>query len=323
MAVYTKLSKEEIIFILSDYQIGNLIEFQGIQDGIENTNYFIKTKKGKFILTIFENRVNSQDIPFFINLMKFLNQNNFISPEPLENKEGKILNKIKTKKFILVNFLEGKPKVKITPNDCYLIGDLIGNLQNKSRYCNLIRKNSLSLDECKKIFQDCKNSISENEINILRDGLYDLIEDSLKDCLEKWPTHLPKGIIHGDLFPDNVFFLNNKVSGVIDFYFSCVDIKIYEIAIVINAWCFDQHNTLNIEKVKNLIKGFTVHNNLTKDELYSLNTLAKGASLRFLITRLFDWYNTPENSYVKRKDPQEYIDKLLYFNSNKLNFLYD
>ena len=323
MAVYTKLSKEDIIFILSDYQIGNLIEFQGIQDGIENTNYFIKTKKGKFILTIFENRVNSQDIPFFINLMKFLNQNNFISPEPLENKKGKILNKFKTKKFILVNFLEGKPKVKITPNDCYLIGDLIGNLQNKSRYCDLIRKNSLSLEECKKIFQDCKNSISENEINILRDGLYDLIEDSLKDCLEKWPTNLPKGIIHGDLFPDNVFFLNNKVSGVIDFYFSCVDIKIYEIAIVINAWCFDQHNTLNIEKVKNLIKGFTLHNNLTKDEIFSLNILAKGASLRFLITRLFDWYNTPENSYVKRKDPQEYIDKLLYFNSNTLDFLYD
>ena len=134
---------------------------------------------------------------------------------------------------------------------------------------------------------------------------------------------MPKGIIHGDLFPDNVFFLNNKVSGVIDFYFSCVDIKIYEIAIVINAWCFDQHNTLNIKKVKNLIKGFTLHNNLTKDEIFSLNILAKGASLRFLITRLFDWYNTPENSYVKRKDPQEYIDKLLYFNSNTLDFLYD
>ena len=200
---------------------------------------------------------------------------------------------------------------------------MIGNLQNKSRYCDLIRKNSLSLEDCKKILQDCKNSISEKEINIVRDGLYDLIEDSLKDCLEKWPTHLPKGIIHGDLFPDNVFFLNNKVSGVIDFYFSCVDIKIYEIAIVINAWCFDQHNTLNIEKVKNLIKGFTLHNNLTKDEIFSLNILAKGASLRFLITRLFDWYNTPENSYVKRKDPQEYIDKLLYFNSNTLDFLYD
>ena len=323
MAVYTKLSKEDIIFILSDYPIGNLIEFQGIQDGIENTNYFIKTKKGKFILTIFENRVNSQDIPFFINLMKFLNRNNFISPKPLKNKEGKILNKFKTKIFILVNFLEGKPKVKITPNDCYLIGDLIGNLQNKSRYCDLIRKNSLSLEDCKKIFQDCKNSISEKEINILRDGLCDLIEDSLKDCLEKWPTHLPKGIIHGDLFPDNVFFLNNKISGVIDFYFSCVDIKMYEIAIVINAWCFEHHNTLNIEKVKNLIKGFTLHDNLTKDELFSLNILSKGASLRFLITRLFDWYNTPENSYVKRKDPQEYIDKLLYFNSNKLDFLYE
>ena len=323
MAVYTKLNEKEIQSIINDYPIGNLIQFKGIQEGIENTNYFIRTKKGKFILTIFENRVDSKEIPFFIDLMNFLNKNDFISPKPLKNNIGKILNKFKTKKYILVNFLEGKPKVKITPNDCYLIGDLIGNLQNKSRYCDLIRKNSLSLEDCKKIFQDFKNSISEKEINILRDGLYDLIEDSLKDCLEKWPTHLPKGIIHGDLFPDNVFFLNNKVSGVIDFYFSCVDIKIYEIAIVINAWCFEQDNTLNIEKVKNLIKGFTLHYNLTKDELFSLNILAKGASLRFLITRLFDWYNTPENSYVKRKDPQEYIDKLLYFNSNKLDFLYD
>ena len=323
MAVYTKLNEKEIQSIIKGYPIGNLIQFKGIQEGIENTNYFIRTKKGKFILTIFENRVDSKEIPFFINLMKFLNKNDFISPKPIENKKGEILNKLNTKKFILVNFLEGKPKVNITPNDCYLIGDLIGNLQNKSRNCDLIRKNSLSLEGCKKIFQDCKNSISENKINILRDGLYDLIEDSLKDCLEKWPTHLPKGIIHGDLFPDNVFFLNNKVSGVIDFYFSCVDIKIYEIAIVINAWCFDQHNTLNIEKVKNLIKGFTLHNNLTKDEIFSLNILAKGASLRFLITRLFDWYNTPENSYVKRKDPQEYIDKLSYFNSNTLDFLYD
>ena len=323
MAVYTKLNEKEIQSIINDYPIGDVVQFKGIQEGIENTNYFIRTKKGKFILTIFENRVDSKEIPFFINLMKFLNKNDFISPKPIENNKGEILNIFNTKKFILVNFLEGKPKVNITHNDCYLFGDLIGNLQNKSRYCDLIRKNSLSLEDCKKIFQDCKNSISEKEIDNLSNGLCDLIEDSLKDCLEKWPSHLPKGIIHGDLFPDNVFFLNNKVSGVIDFYFSCVDIKIYEIAIVINAWCFDQHNTLNIEKVKNLIKGFTLHNNLTKDEIFSLNILAKGASLRFLITRLFDWYYTPENSYVKRKDPQEYIDKLLYFNSNKLNFLYD
>ena len=323
MAVYTKLNKEEIILILSDYPIGKLIEFQGIQDGIENTNYFIKTKKGKFILTIFENRVNSKDIPFFINLMKFLNQNNFISPNPIENINGEILNNFKTKQYIIVNFLEGKPRVKISSNDCYLVGDLIGNIQHKSKNFSFIRKNSLSLEGCNKIFQDCKKSISEKEINILSDGLYDLIENNLDNCIKNWPNHLPKGIIHGDLFPDNIFFLNNRVSGVIDFYFSCVDIKIYEIAIVINAWCFEQNNTLNVEKVKNLVKGFTLHNNLTKDELFFLNILSKGASLRFLITRLFDWYHTPEDSYVNRKDPKEYIEKLLYFNTNSLDFLYD
>ena len=323
MAVYTKLNKEEIILILSDYPIGKLIEFQGIQDGIENTNYFIKTKKGKFILTIFENRVNSKDIPFFINLMKFLNQNNFISPNPIENINGEILNNFKTKQYIIVNFLEGKPRVKISSNDCYLVGDLIGNIQHKCKNFSFIRKNSLSLERCNKIFQDCKKSISEKEINILSDGLYDLIENNLDNCIKNWPNHLPKGIIHGDLFPDNIFFLNNRVSGVIDFYFSCVDIKIYEIAIVINAWCFEQNNTLNVEKVKNLVKGFTLHNNLTKDELFFLNILSKGASLRFLITRLFDWYHTPEDSYVNRKDPKEYIEKLLYFDTNSLDFLYD
>jgi len=323
LAVYTKLNEQDILSIISNYPIGNLIQFNGIEEGIENTNYFIKTKKGKFILTIFENRVDTKEIPFFINLMNFLNKNNFMSPKPLENKEGKILNKFKTKKYILVNFLEGKPRINISANDCYLIGNLIGDLQYKSRNCHLIRKNSLSLEGCNKIFKACKNSIPKREINILSEGLYDLIGDSLSDCLKKWPTHLPNGIIHGDLFPDNVFFLNNRVSGVIDFYFSCVDIKIYEIAIVINAWCFDKNNTLNIERVKNLIKGFSLNNKLTKDELYNLHILSKGASLRFLITRLFDWYHTPQNSFVKRKDPQEFIDKLLYFNSNTLNFLYD
>ena len=323
MAVYTKINEKDILSIISNYPIGNLIQFKGIEEGIENTNYFIKTKKGKFILTIFENRVNPKEIPFFINLMRFLNKNNFISPVPLENKEGSILNKFKTKKYIIVNFLEGRPKVKINPKDCYLIGELISKLQNKSKNFNLTRKNSLSIEGCNEIFKACKNSIPKREVNILSNGLYDLIENSLNDCLEKWPTHLSQGIIHGDLFPDNVFFLNNRVSGVIDFYFSCVDIKIYEIAIVINAWCFEKNNTLNIERVKNLIKGFTLHNKLTKDELYNLHILSKGASLRFLITRLFDWYHTPENSYVKRKDPQEYIKKLLYFNSNSFDFLYD
>jgi len=323
LAVYTKLNEIDILSIISDYPLGSLIQFKGIEEGIENTNYFIKTKKGKFILTIFENRVDTKEIPFFIDLMNFLNKKNFISPKPLENKKGKILNNFKTKKYIIVNFLEGKSRINIKPYDCYLIGNLISDLQYKSRDCNLNRKNSLSLEDCNKIFKACKNSIPEMEVNNLSKGLYKLIESSLSDCIEKWPTHLPKGIIHGDLFPDNVFFLNNRVSGVIDFYFSCVDIKIYEIAIVINAWCFDKNNTLNIERVKNLIKGFRLNNKLTKDELRNLHILSKGASLRFLITRLFDWYNTPQDSYVKRKNPQEYIDKLLYFNSNTLNFLYD
>lgn len=323
MAVYTKLSNQEILDIVNNYPIGQLIQFKGIKEGIENTNYFIKTKTGKFILTIFENRVNLKEIPFFINLMKFLNQKNFLSPEPIENIKGKIINNFKTKKYIIVKFLEGNSKVDIEPNDCFKIGELIGDLQNKSKYFSETRKNNLSIEGCCEIFEACKRTIPESDVNILKNGLYNLISKSLKDCKKNWPYHLSKGIIHGDLFPDNVFFLNDQISGVIDFYFSCEDIKIYEIAIVINAWCFDKNNSLNIYKVKKLIKGFTSHNQLTNDELNSLHILSKGASLRFLLTRLFDWFNTPKNGYVKRKDPQEYIEKLVYFETHSFNFLYE
>ncbi len=323
MAVYTKLNNKEILDIINDYPIGKLIQFKGIKEGIENTNYFIKTKNGKFILTIFENRVNLRDIPFFVNLMKFLNHNDFVSPEPLENIKGNIINDFKNKKYIIVKFLEGKSKVNIEPDDCFKIGDLIGNFQEKSKKFKGTRKNNLSIEGCCKIFKECKNTIPERSVNILWNGLYDLIEKSLDDCKKNWPSHLSKGIIHGDLFPDNVFFQNDKVSGVIDFYFSCEDIKIYEIAIVINAWCFNKNNTLNIIKVKNLIKGFTLHYKLSKDELSNLHILSKGASIRFLLTRLFDWFNTPINGYVKRKNPKEYIEKLTYFNTNSLNFLHE
>ena len=321
MAVYTKLSNQEISAIVNDYAIGQLIQFKGIKQGIENTNYFIKTKTGKFILTIFENRVDLRDLPFFVSLMKYLNENNFLSPEPLQNVEGQIINEFNTKKYIIVKFLEGKSKINIEPDDCFKIGNLIGDLQRKSKNFSESRNNNLSIDGCYKILEACKNTIPKSKVNIFRNDLYDLIEKSLKDCEKNWPYHLSKGIIHGDLFPDNVFFLNNKISGVIDFYFSCNDIKIYEIAIVINAWCFDENNMLNVDKVKSLIKGFTLHNKLTKSELSNLHILSKGASLRFLLTRLFDWFNTSDKSYVTRKDPKEYIEKLDYFNTHSLNFL--
>ena len=323
MAVYTQLNSNEVLSIINQYKIGELIEYNGIQEGIENTNYYIKTTYGKFILTIFENRVNLEDIPFFVNLMKHLNQNDFASPEPIQDQNGKIIKNFKNKKFIIVSFLEGNSKINFISEDCFLVGKLIGDLQDKTKSFNLTRKNNLSLEGCNLIFENCKNSISPNKANQIYHNLYYLIETSLNECKLNWPTHLPRGIIHGDLFPDNVFFKNNKISGVIDFYFSCVDIKIYELSIVINAWCFDKNNILNIDKVKNLIMGYKMHNNLTIKELKYVHILSKGACLRFLLTRLFDWFNTPEFSYVKKKDPQEYLQKLNYFNSNTLDFLYD
>ena len=312
MAIYTKISKNDVISIERKFNLGKIISFKGIKKGIENTNYLIKTKKNKYILTIFEKRVQEKDLPFFMSLMDKLNNYNINCPKPQKNKTGNYLITIKNKPASIVSFVEGKDKSKLKVNDCYEIGKNIAKLHNASKKIKLYRKNSMSLnswpkllnkigDKCKKIDPDLNN----------------LMRTNLKEIKKNWPRKLVSGIIHGDLFIDNIFFKNNKFYGYIDFYFSSNDFLIYEIAICINALCFDKKGRkfiFNKKKSKGLIKGYSSLRKLSKEEKNSLNILCRGAALRYLLTRTYDHLNTPKSAIIKIKDPHEYIQKLKIHN---------
>ena len=318
MAVYTEITLENLLKILNQYSIGNLIEFSGIKEGIENTNYFVRTNKGKFILTIFENRVQDKDIPFFVNIMKHLNRENFLSPKPIEDNNKNIINEFNKKKFIIVSFLEGKWKSKTNNNDCLELGQCIAEMHNKTKNFNQVRKNSLSIKGWEKLIISCKSKITKKQLNLFGPDLINEIEDSFELCKKNWPSNLPIGLIHGDIFPDNVFFNKNKVSGVIDFYFSCTDIIVYELAIAINAWCFDKNDIFYPKKASNLISGYNSKRTLSNAEFDNLSILSQGAALRFLLTRLYDWFNTPKEILITKKNPTEYLNKLRFFKNNVL-----
>jgi homoserine kinase type II len=312
VAIYTKISRNDVISIEKKFNLGKIISFKGIKKGIENTNYLIKTKKNKYILTIFEKRVQKRDLPFFMSLMDKLNNYNINCPKPQKNKTGNYLITIKNKPASIVSFVEGKDKSKLKVNDCYEIGKNIAKLHIASKKIKLYRKNSMSLnswpkllnkigDKCKKIDSDLNN----------------LMRTNLKEIKKNWPRKLVSGIIHGDLFIDNIFFKNNKFYGYIDFYFSSNDFLIYEIAICINALCFDKKDRkfiFNKKKSKSLIKGYSSLRKLSKEEKNSLNTLCRGAALRYLLTRTYDHLNTPKSAIIKIKDPREYIQKLKIHN---------
>ena len=308
MAIYTKVSLKDIKSIEKKYNLGKILYFKGIKKGIENTNYLLKTKDKNFILTIFEKRVQVKDIPFFMNLMDKLNHNRINCPKPEKNKKGSFLIKIKKKTASIVSFVEGKDKLKLTPKDCYVIGKNIAKFHKTSKKIKLYRKNSMSLEGCKKILNKIGNKYKKIDSN-----LNILMKNSYLEAKAKWPKNLPRSIIHGDLFIDNIFFKKNKFYGYIDFYFACNDFLMYEIAICINALCFDKKRgkfIFNKKKSKNLIMGYSKIRSLSKNEKKSLNILCKRAALRYLVTRSYDYLNTPKNAIIKIKDPKEYIQKL-------------
>ncbi len=308
MAVYTKINSREVSYIEKNYSIGKIIKFTGIKKGIENTNYLLKTKNRKFILTLFEKRVQKKDLPFFMNLMDKLNKYKINCPEPQRNKKGSFLIKIKNKTASIVSFVEGKDKLKLNPKNCYEIGKNIAKLHRASKKIKLYRKNSLSLKDWPKLL----NKIG-NKSKIISPNLNSLMKNSFLEIKKKWPKNLPYGTIHADLFIDNIFFKKNKFHGYIDFYFACNDFLMYEIAICINALCFDKKNNkfvFNKKKSTNLIKGYSKIRRFSDREKKSLNILCRGAALRYLLTRTYDYLNTPKSAVIKIKNPREYIQKL-------------
>ena len=317
MAVYTKLDKKEIEEILLDYSIGKLKTFKGIQEGIENTNYYLLVEEKKYILTIYEKRVNPKDLPFFSELMTGLDNRNYKCPVPIINNKNKTISDYKKKKLMIVSFLEGKSKQVLTPNDCKQVGEEVAKMHEITKDFKIKRNNNLSVKSWRNLF----NAIKDQCTKINKD-LPKLIETNLTDVEKNWPKNLPNGIIHADLFSDNIFFKNEKFSGIIDFYFSCNDFYSFEIAICFNALCFDgQKNNLsfNVTKAKNFIDGYSSIRKLSDEEKKSIKVLSQGAALRFLLTRVFDALNTVEGAIVKVKDPLEYL-KRLEFHKNSKNY---
>ena len=315
MAVYTKLNKENVEAILSNYSIGQLNEFKGIEDGIENTNYFLLVDEKKYILTIYEKRVKSEDLPFFSDLMTGLDKENFRCPVPIKNKDNKTISFYKNKSLMIVSFLEGKAKKILNPNNCRALGREVAHMHLITKNFKIQRQNDLSIKSWRKIFEQVK----EKCISIHKD-LPKLIESNLNDVEKNWPKNLPKGIIHADLFSDNIFFKGEEFNGIIDFYFSCNDFYALEIAICFNALCFDgskDNLSFNATKAKNFMDGYSQLRKLNDSEKKSIKVLSQGSALRFLLTRVFDAINIVEGAIVKVKDPMEYLVRLEFHKNSK------
>jgi len=315
MAVYTKYNQDEIDEILSGYDLGKLETFKGIEEGIENTNYFISTKNKKYILTVYEKRVKSKDLPFFSKLMSFLDKANFKCPVPILNKKKETITNYNGKELMVVSFLEGKAKQNLSPTNCESIGVEVAKMHEITKNFKLKRENDLSIKSWRGLFETVKDQCSQ-----IHKDLPKLISENLNDVEKKWPSDLPKGIIHADLFHDNIFFLKNKFSGIIDFYFSCEDYFAFEIAVCFNALCFEgvkENLSFNVTKAKKFIDGYSSIRKLSDQEKANIKVLSQGASLRFLLTRVFDALNTVEGAMVKVKDPIEYLKRLEFHKKSK------
>ena len=315
MAVYTKLSETELKDFFSKYNLGKLLNYKGIKEGIENTNYFTETEKGKFILTLYEKRVEEKDLPFFISLMRNIYDKKFPSPEPIINRNGNYISEILKKKAAVISFIEGSAKKNLNPNDCYQVGIYTAKLHQITKTLNIKRKNKLSVNSWREIYSKVERNCSKIHKNLSK-----IIEKNLSDIEKNWPKNIPAGIIHADLFPDNIFFKKNKLSGIIDYYFACHDFYAFEIAICLNALCFEgskENLSFNVTKATKFINGYSSIRKLTSSEKDSLKILCKGAAIRFLLTRVFDYLNLIEGAIVTVKDPIEYLKRLEFHDSIK------
>ena len=313
MAVYSTIEERELKTFLKEYDVGNLTKYDGILEGIENTNYKISTSKKNYILTIFEKRVSAKDLPFFINLKNHLVKKKFSCPKPISNKKNITLSILKNKPCLLVSFLEGSKVKNVTNNHCEQVGEILCKLHIESGDFGEKRVNGMGLKEWENIFNKCSNLNNTNYNEFLRK-----IEKELIFLKANWPQKLPKGIIHADVFQDNVFFNNNKFSGLIDFYFSCNDFLSYDIALTINAWCFNNNGTINKEKFRSLIKGYENLRILEEREKKNLSILLRGSALRILLTRFHDSIFHAEGAYVKPKNPKEFENILNFHQNNNI-----
>ncbi|MBX8814070.1 homoserine kinase [Pseudochrobactrum algeriensis] len=307
MAVYTDINEIELAAYLENYNIGTLLSFKGIAEGVENSNFLLRTTEGTFILTLYEKRVDRDDLPFFIKLMQHLAVNGIECPQPVVQKNGEAIGELAGRPSAIVTFLEGMWLRKPAAEHCYALGVAMAQMHLAGQNFAMERENSLTLKDWRPLWEKCMADADAVEA-----GLRAQTEADLAYLEQNWPSDLPRGVIHADLFPDNVFFIGPNLSGIIDFYFACTDMLAYDLAICLNAWCFERDFSYNLTKGTALLRGYNSVRPLSAQEQQALPVLCRGAALRFMLTRLYDWINVPADSFVTKKDPMEYLRRMRF-----------
>jgi homoserine kinase type II len=307
MAVYTEVSDEEVDAFVAEYDIGAPLSCKGIAEGVENSNYILQTERGTYVLTLYEKRVAREDLPFFLGLMEHLAENGILCPTPIHGRDGRALRELAGRPAAIVTFLRGMWPRRITPKHCAELGAAMARMHLAGQSFPMSRRNALSVAGWRPLYESCAERTGEVSPELPQEIAAEL------DALEaNWPKDLPSGIIHADLFPDNVFYLGEKLSGVIDFYFACNDLFAYDLAICLNAWCFEPDGSFNITKARHMLTAYRKVRPFSEAELEALPWLARGSAMRFLLTRLYDWLHQSDGALVKPKDPLEYRGKLRF-----------
>jgi homoserine kinase type II len=307
MAVYTDVASEDLAAFLADYELGELLSYKGIAEGVENSNFLVHTGSGSFILTLYEKRVAASDLPFFLGLMEHLANRGLTCPQPVKTRRGKMLGQICGRPAAIVTFLEGMWIRRPSPWHCAAVGEALAKLHLAGADFTARRPNALSVAGWRPLYEQ-----AAARADGLRHGLRDTVAQELVYLEKCWPRQLPQGVIHADLFPDNVFFLGDKLSGLIDFYFACTDTLAYDVAVCLNAWCFETDHSYNVTKGRALLQAYDRLRPLSAAERDAMPLLCRGAALRFLLTRLVDWLDVPPGALVRPKDPLEYFRKLRF-----------
>jgi homoserine kinase type II len=312
VAVYTDVGVEELQTFLAGYDLGDVLSYKGIAEGVENSNFLLHTTRGYFVLTLYEKRVAAHDLPFFLGLMEHLHGRGLTCPQPVRDRSGQTLGELARRPAAVVTFLEGMWVRRPSTTHCAMVGEALARLHLAGADFKMTRKNALSVDGWRHLYE----ATGELADSVQRD-LGKAIVAELGYLESHWPRDLPHGVIHADLFPDNVFFLGNRLSGLIDFYFACTDTLAYDLAICLNAWCFEPDHSFNVTKGRALLQTYSKLRPLHETERAVLPLLARGAALRFLLTRLVDWLNVPPGAMVRPKDPLEYWRKLRFHQAIK------
>jgi len=310
LAVYTDITEDDLRNFLIQYDVGTLTSYKGIAEGVENSNFLLHTTKDPLILTLYEKRVEKSDLPFFLGLMQHLAAKGLSCPLPLPRKDGELLGELSGRPAALISFLEGMWLRKPEAKHCREVGKALAAMHLAGEGFEIERPNALSVEGWKVLWDK-----SEARADEVEKGLRQEIRPEIDYLAAHWPKDLPAGVIHADLFQDNVFFLGDELSGLIDFYFACNDLLAYDVSICLNAWCFEKDGAYNVTKGKALLEGYQSVRPLSAEELDALPLLARGSALRFFLTRLYDWLTTPEGALVVKKDPLEYLRKLRFHRS--------